>query len=93
MKLLDAYVLWVIGSLPPEQETLLQQMTAKLRQTWNRTGEHWHEVLAAEMQFPPSMPMAIRDMWRKNQSIAENSGVKLAPVDFAHMFVDQNFNR
>ena len=92
VRLLDAYVLWVVGALPPEQESLLVQMTPKLRQTWNRSEEHWHEVLAAQMQFPATMPTAIRDMWRKNQAIAAASRATLTPVDFAYMFVDQNFN-
>jgi hypothetical protein len=45
------------------------------------------------MQFPAAMPAAIRDMWRKNQEIAASGRAMLSPVDFAHMFVDQNFNQ
>jgi len=93
VRLLDAYVLRAIGALPLEQETLLQQMTPKLRQTWNRTEDHWHEVLAAQMQFPPTMPTMLRDMWQKNQSIARTNKVTLSPLEFAYMFVDQNFNK
>jgi hypothetical protein len=93
VRLLDAYVLWAIGALPPAQEASLQQMTPKLRQTWNRTEEHWQDVLASEMHFPATMPATIREMWEKNQTIAVTSRVTLTPLDFAHMFVDQNFNR
>jgi hypothetical protein len=93
VRLLDAYVLWVIGALPAEQESLLVQMTPKLQQTWNRSEQHWHEVLAGQMQFPATMPAAIREMWQKNQAIAASSRGTLTPVDFAYMFVDQNFNQ
>ena len=92
VRLLDAYVLWVIGALPPEQESLLEQMAPKLRHTWNRSEQHWHEVLASQMQFPATMPSAIHDIWQKNQAIAVASRATLTPVDFAYMFVDQNFN-
>jgi len=93
LRLLDAYVLWAIGALPSEQETLLEQMTPKLRQTWNRTEDRWHDVLASRMQFPATMAATIREMWEKNQAIAATSGVTLTPTDFAYVFVDQNFNQ
>ena len=93
MRLLDAYVLWAIGALPAEQESLLAQMTPKLQQTWNRREVHWHELLAAQMRFPDTMPAAIREMWQKNQVIATESRTPLSPADFAYMFVDQNFNQ
>jgi hypothetical protein len=84
---------WAIGVLPREREALLQQMTPKLQQTWNRTEEHWHDVLAAQMRFPATMPATIREMWQQNQAIAATSRVTLTPVDFAYMFVDQNLNQ
>jgi len=92
VRFLDAYVLWVIDALPPEQESWLVQMTPKLQQTWHRNERHWHEVLAAQMQFPATMPTVIREMWQKNQAIAAANRVTLTPADFAFMFVDQNFN-
>jgi hypothetical protein len=93
LRLLDSYVLWVIGELRDEQESLLEQMAPMLRQTWNRSQELWHEVLVAEMHFPATMPTAIREIWQKNQAIAATSGVTLTPLDFAYMFVDQNFSQ
>lgn len=93
VRLLDAYVLWAIGALPTEQAALLQQMTPKLRQTWNRTEDHWHDVVASQMQFPATMPASIRETWQRNQAVAATGRVTLTPVDFACMFVDQNFNR
>jgi hypothetical protein len=43
------------------------------------------------MQFPATMPVAVREMWQKNQAIAAANKITLTPVDFAYMFVDQNF--
>lgn len=91
VRLLDAYVLWSIGMLPPEQDALFQQMTPKLRQVWNRQGERWYDVVASEMGFPETMPASIRAIWEKNQAIAEVNNTTLSPTDFAYMFVDQNF--
>ena len=93
VRLLDAYVLRAIGALPSEQEALLDQMTPKLRETWNRTEDRWHDVLASQMKFPDTMPATIREIWQKNQAIAASSRSALTPLNFAYMFVDQNFNQ
>lgn len=91
LRLLDAYVLWCLGSLPPDQEALLQQMTPHLQQTWKRSEKQWHEVLAAQMQLPANMPDLIRENWQKNQVIAAANKVTLTPLSFTHLFVDENF--
>src|SRR5262245_47439624 len=83
VRLLDAYVLWIIGALPDDQDDLLQQMTPKLCETWKCSGGRWHEVLASAMQFPATLPESIREIRQKNQAIP--------PLDFAYMFVDENF--
>src|SRR5262245_24886459 len=92
LKVLECYVLWTIDALPPQQDVLLQKMAPRLREIWNRTEGLWHDIVAAQMQFPPTMPATIRDMWRKNQIIAADNKVALTPLDFTYMFVDQNFN-
>jgi hypothetical protein len=84
--------LWAISALPQEQEALLQQMTPKLQQTWDRKEDHWHDILAAQMRFPATMPDTIREMWQKNQVIATTNQATLSLVEFAYMFVDQNFS-
>ena len=91
LRLLDAYVLWIIGALPTEQEASLVEMTPNLQRAWNRKEEQWYEVLEAEMQFPPTMAADIREIWQKNQGIAAANSVTLTPLHFTYMFVDQNF--
>jgi hypothetical protein len=91
LKLLDAYVLWAIGALPPDQESLLQRMTPMLRKTWNCTQDNWHEVVAAQMEFPATLPDDIRKLWQKEQTLAAANKATLNPVRFAHKLVDQNF--
>jgi len=46
---------------------------------------------AQSIHMPDTMPEAIRDMWAKNQKIAHDHNVTLAPQQFAEMFVDNNF--
>lgn len=67
-------------------------MAPMLRQAWNRKELHWHELVAAEMHFPTTMPAAIREKWEQNQAIAAANRVTLTPVEFAYTFVDQSFN-
>jgi len=89
-RLLESYVLWVLGYLSPDQQERLEALTPKLREVYSCEGA-WHEVIGSAMGFPPTMPSLIRELWQKNQTIARTSGQSLSPGDFARMFVAKNF--
>ncbi|MER9434913.1 hypothetical protein [Mesorhizobium sp. M0618] len=90
LRLLELYVLWVIGELSQESEDGLKKMAPKLQSIYGGDGQ-WHDAIAQAMHMPEGMPAAIRDMWAKNLKIARDNNVTLNPQQFAEMFVDNNF--
>jgi hypothetical protein len=91
LRLLECYVLWAVGQLDPRQAEVLERMTPKLRETYGTNGT-WQEIVAAEMEFPDSLPEALRSMWARNQEIARDNGTLLEPEQFARMVADENFS-
>ena len=89
LRLLECYVLWAIDQLPAEDALLMEDMTPKLEQIYSVRGT-WREIIEMVMELPPSMPVAIRDLWAKNTAIAQAKNLHLSPQQFAEMFVDQN---
>ena len=89
LRLLELYVLWSLGQLSEDDASRLEAMAPKLTETFGGDGT-WQNALANTMQMPPNMPELVRDMWVKNEEIANANGVELRPEQFAQMFVDSN---
>jgi hypothetical protein len=89
LRIIECYVLWVVGQLPQKEAQAMADVTLKLQQLYKTTGT-WQEVISKVMEFPPTMPEMIRGLWVKNAAIAKANNVKLSPQQFAEMFVDQN---
>lgn len=92
LRLLELYVLRVIGELPTEEQQALDRMAPKLLAIYGGNSE-WHEAVASAVHMHPNMPDAIRDMWARNLEIARTNDMTLAAQKFAEMFVDENFAR
>ena len=89
LRLLEFYVLWSIDQLSETDAKGLQEMTPKLQSVYDAQGD-WQQVVAVAMQFPPNMPVMIRDLWVRNSEIARQHQATLTPQQFAEMFVDEN---
>jgi hypothetical protein len=89
LKLIDSFVLKSIGELDPSQESLLVQMTPKFQETFACSGS-WEDIVISQLQFPPNIRESIQEIWNKNQDIAKQNGVVLAPMQFVEMFVANN---
>jgi hypothetical protein len=89
LRLLECYVLKTLDLLPESDSLNLASMEPKLTQVYGRQGT-WDQIISAMMEFPPNMPLLIREMWVRNQAIAKANGVMLTPQQFAELFVDQN---
>ncbi len=68
---------------------MLVQMTPKLQEVYS-SGGTWEEIVVAQLHFPPNIGEAIQAMWYKNQDVAKQNGVTLAPMQFVEMFVANN---
>ena len=90
LRLLECYVLAAIDQLDDRQSGTLQRMEPKLSAIYNRSGT-WLEIIRDEMEFPESLPMKIREIWKGDLARMRTSGVAINPNEFAITFVDQNF--
>ena len=90
LRLLDVYVLWAIGELPPDREDGLKRMAPKLQARFGGRGQ-WHEAVERAVRMDADTPQQIRGMWARNLEVARANGLTLTPEEFAMMVVDDNF--
>lgn len=90
LRLLEIYVLNVIGELSQKDAEGMKAMTPKLRELYSHNGE-WPEIIAATVELPQEASSEIRGMWKRNQELARKNDVTLSAQQFAEMFVDDNF--
>ncbi|MEM1052707.1 MAG: hypothetical protein AAGI28_11495 [Pseudomonadota bacterium] len=89
LRLLELYVLHVIGKISADDAERMVAMTPKLREIYGSSGE-WPEIIAASVELPLEASSDIKDMWERNQEIARANAAELPPQMFAEMFVDEN---
>ena len=90
LRLLDCYVLDVIGELPPQQQATLKKLEPTLRKTFAAAGS-WQEIVAEQMGMLPSVTLGIETLWAGFQADEERLGRQARPADFVREFVAQNF--
>ncbi|MGM3278118.1 hypothetical protein [Ralstonia sp. 24A2] len=90
LRLLECYVLKAVGRLSMSDSENLTAMEPKLVQLYGVDGT-WDQIVESVMKFPDTMPMLIRDVWKKNMEIATANNAALDAQQFAEMFVDKNF--
>jgi hypothetical protein len=89
LRLLDDYVLDVIGALPEETHPVLLEV---VRLAYPDTPGHtWREVLEKELGLEPDLKRRILSMWRDYQQLMAGQGETADPSEFALSFVDENF--
>lgn len=90
LRLLDLYVLKAIDMLDQSTEQELRAIEPKLSSIYSSEGT-WDQILSNTMGFPSEMPSLIREVWKRNQSLAVEKGAAITPQQFAENFVDRNF--
>jgi hypothetical protein len=90
LRFLDCYVLDAIGALEDQQRAALEAMEPKLAATFNSTGT-WQQMVAAQMEFPETLPETIRSIWENGKAKAGKLGISVDPDEFTRQFVDTNF--
>ncbi len=89
-RIMECYILWVTGHLPPLEEWKLQKITPILRETYGLEG-HWTEIVATVLQFSGETDHVIRRNWDLQCQVAARHGEVLAPEAFVRSFVDGAF--
>ena len=91
LRLLDSYVLDTIGHLDEANRKWLVEAEPYFRETFGGKGG-WRDIVATRMQFPEGIDAAIVEAWEKGSvRFRADTGEDPHPVQFTHMFVDQNF--
>jgi len=90
LRLLDCYILDVIGELPKQQKEVLEKLEPRLHEVFGSTGS-WREIVEVQMGFVPSVPLGIETVWASFQENEQRLGRKPSPAEFVREFVAQNF--
>jgi hypothetical protein len=90
LRLLDCYILDVIGELPQQQKDVLEKLEPRLREVFGSAGQ-WREIVEEQMGFLPSVPLGIETVWASFQENEQRLGRKPSPSEFVREFVTQNF--
>lgn len=90
LRLLECYVLWSVDQLPSGQADALEVMAPKLAATYGVEGT-WQDVVAAQMEFPPDLPDALRGMWERALVDAGGSRDTVDAELWAQRVVDSSF--
>jgi hypothetical protein len=65
-------------------------MTARLAATYGVDGT-WQDIVAAQMEFSPGLPDALREMWDRTLANAGDQRDTIDPELWAQQVVDSNF--
>jgi hypothetical protein len=90
LRLLDCYILDVIGELPVQQKEVLEKLEPRLHEVFGSTG-NWREIVEEQMAFLPSVALGIESVWAGFQANEQRLGRKPSPAEFVREFVSQNF--
>jgi hypothetical protein len=89
LRLLDDYVLDIIGALPAETHPVLLEVVRLAYP--NTAGATWQEVLENELQLEPDFKRKIHAMWLDYQQFIADQGHQADPSEFAVSFTNENF--
>ncbi len=84
---LENYVLSCIGALDSDRDA---SMAPIVRRVFGG-GTDWRATIRTQLHLADRVDDSIRGMWLRNQQIATREKVALHPVQFAKMFVDENW--
>lgn len=87
VRLLESYVLDLLGALPSADEAKARSLVAK---AFGKAGD-WKKRLRDEFGLKPAVEAQLLEMWAQAQQIAKTQGLPLQPSDFAKMVVEENF--
>jgi hypothetical protein len=90
LRLLECYILDLIGQLPEKERASLVLMAPKLAGIYSTKGT-WQEIVCKQMDLPAAVANQIKQFWVGYQAKAKSQGVQPDPNEFAMSFIDQNF--
>ena len=90
MRVLDLYVLSVIGELPADSSAVVDEL---IRGTFpSLPDETWQKTLESELHVGPDLKQHIGAMWADYESFERSHGRTAISARFAKSVVDENFS-
>jgi hypothetical protein len=89
LRLLDDYVLDIVGALPTETHPVLLEVVRLAYP--NTAGDTWQEVLENKLGLEPDLKRKIHAMWLDYRKFMADQGHPADPSEFAVSFADENF--
>jgi hypothetical protein len=77
LRLLDCYLMDLIGELAPDQARTLVDLEPMLHRAWKSTGT-WREMVEEQMGFQPTVREKVKGFWRGYIAAAEAQGLPAA---------------
>lgn len=90
LRLLECYILNVVGQLDDKQYSALERMEPKLREVYKSEGS-WVEVVAKQMEFTGDFHEQVRALWNRYSAHLKQQGFDVDSNQFVVRFVDDNF--
>ena len=88
LRLVELWILWVIGELDPADAARLTDMEPQLRQAWSLDGS-WHQMIESLVEISPAMPDELRGMWQRNLEKARENNLDPPTEMFVQSIADQ----
>ncbi len=89
LRLVELYVLDAIGQLHDHYRETAEKMEPRLQATYG-TKAPWQQIIAEQMEFPDTLPAAIRGLWDGYLEHHRKLGNSVDPEEFVVEFVDKN---
>jgi hypothetical protein len=91
VRLLDAYVLDVLGALDEQTAVLAQSMAPKVADALGVSGETWQEVIEKAMGIPPEARNELKAKWEEQVHEVVDQGGTPDVLGFTYALVDLTF--
>lgn len=88
LRLVDAYVLWVIGALDPTFDASMQELLPKLNATFGIEAASWQDVVRTQMAFTATDDAQFRQAWQHQLEHDDRIGQQRDPVAWTHAMAD-----
>ena len=83
----ENYIQDVIGYLPKEKSTSIQEMN--IQKIFNTKASEWHEVLEESLHLSKTIDIAILDLWYRNREEFKTDTGEYDPAWFSQIFTDE----
>lgn len=88
LRLLDSYVLDVLGLLDESTRQTLEQQAPTLARVLGVSAASWQGIVELTMDLPSEFSDAVMAAWVQFRSEQVGRGVPADPIEFTHLTVD-----